>query len=119
MWMVVGALAVVGVVIGLLVRSGPVDTVAHEPALTSILIVSNPPGSSVVWPDGGVLGVTPFTASLPRLESEVPVIVTHEGYNDRRTTLPLFSQTGRVDVTLTAIGADAAAPPKLPKDWKP
>jgi hypothetical protein len=118
--MVVGALVVVGVVIGLVVRSRPADTETHEPPVTSILIVSNPPGSSVLLTDGGVLGVTPLTASLPRVEGELPVVVKHNGFNDHQMMLPLFSQTGRVDVTLTAIGADGGASPKaLPKDWKP
>jgi hypothetical protein len=82
--------------------------------------VSDPSGATVTLADGGVLGVTPFKVTFPKREAELPVIVSREGYQTRRLTVPLFSATGRIDVMMTAVGADAPPPPKpLPKDWTP
>jgi hypothetical protein len=119
---IVVGLMVVGVLIAVFVlRVGePAPSSAPEPVLANIVIVANPPGSSVSSEaDGGVLGHTPFTLSLPKSETDLIVIVRHDGYQDRRVSVPLFSLSGRVDVKLTPIGVDAAAPPAPPANWTP
>jgi hypothetical protein len=120
---VVGALAVVVAVVVFVVRAGDAARGggAPEPALSNVDIVSIPSGATVFRaPDGGVLGTTPFTLSLPKSDKDLAVIVRADGYQDRRVTVPLFSESGRVDVTLTAIGADAApVPPPPPDGWVP
>src|SRR5262245_46815637 len=71
----------------------------QEPATATIEIVSPPPGASVERADGGVLGLTPFSAVLPKADGELVVLVKHEGYRERRVTVPLYSTAGRIDVT--------------------
>jgi hypothetical protein len=119
---VVGALIII-VVIVLIARTRSESDPPGPPApdRTALEIVSEPAGATVVRADdGGVLGVTPFDISLPKSNAEVPVFVRLKGYQERRVTLPLFSQSGRVDVGLIAIGAEAPAPPKPPpKNWVP
>jgi len=112
---------VVTVLVVVLVRTRSADEPeASGPALTVVTIVSEPAGATVVRTDGGVLGVTPFEITLPKTNSELPVLVQLPGYQTRRSTIPLFSQTGRVDVALVANGAEAPAPPKPPPDgWVP
>jgi hypothetical protein len=119
---VVGAMIAVVAVVVLVVRAGAGRT-SDEPAgppITTIDIVSEPAGASVVRADdGGVVGVTPLTASFPKKDGELPVIVTLEGYQTRRVMVPLFSVTGRIDVMMTKVGEDAAVPPPLPEHWNP
>jgi hypothetical protein len=118
---VVGALVVVLVVVLLVVRGGQTPApVPSGPAETTVMIVSDPAGATVTTTDGGALGVTPFTLTLPKREGELPIIVRREGYQESRTTVPLFSATGRVDVMMTAIGQKRPEPPKPPPDgWEP
>ena len=118
---VVGALvAVVGVVL-LVVRAGrPSEPVETGPAMTTVTIVSDPAGATVRDADGGVLGVAPFDLTIPKRDVDMPVVVSRDGYQDSRITVPLYSATGRIDVKLWAIGEKRPPPPPpLPKDWSP
>ena len=118
---VASALAVVVAVIVIVGRAGPsAGPSAPEPAFAVIDIVSVPTGATVNRVDGGaVVGVTPMTVTFPRSDTDVHVVVSHPGYQDRRVTVPVFSETGRIDVTLTPNGVDAAVVKPLPKDWSP
>jgi hypothetical protein len=100
---------------------GPSTPERAEPEQTKVHIVSEPAGATVAREDdGGVLGVTPFEISLPKTTGELPVVVKLAGHQSRHTTIPLFSETGRIDVALVPVGVDAASPPKAPtKDWTP
>ena len=90
------------------------------PATTTVTIVSDPAGATVKDADGGLLGIAPFELTVPKRDAELPVVVSREGYQDSRVTIPLYSATGRVDVKLWAIGEKRPPPPKpLPKDWSP
>jgi hypothetical protein len=112
-------LAVVVVVV-LIVRAGDAarTDVPAGPPHTTIDIVSDPPGATMVRADdGGVLGVAPFTASLPKGEGELPVFVKLDGYQTRWLTVPLFSVTGRIDVKLWRDGEDSGIPPSPPDHW--
>lgn len=105
---VAASIVFVAVAVFALTRSrGPEEEASREPPTATIEIVSTPTGASVARADGGALGVTPLTTTFPKSEGELAVIVRHEGYQDRRVTVPLFSTNGRIDVTLTALGADA------------
>jgi hypothetical protein len=105
-----GAVVVAGA-IALVLRAGARRTA--QPARverTSVEIVSDPPGATVVRADdGGVLGVTPAVVVLPKQNGVLPVIVRLDGYEPRNVDVPLFSSSGRVDVKLTAAAHDAAA----------
>jgi hypothetical protein len=116
----IGAI-IVGAVIVLIARTRSTEEPAPSgPELTAIEIVSEPAGATVSLTDGGVLGTTPLDTKLLKRDGELPVIVRLAGYQERRVTVPLYSQTGRIDVSLTAIGAEPPPPPKpLPKDWSP
>jgi hypothetical protein len=96
------------------------EPATDEPAFTRIMISSEPAGATVTRADGGVLGTTPFEVSLPKANAELPVIVTLDGYQTHRVTVPLFSESGRVDVMLTPVGVEPPPPPKPPPDgWTP
>ena len=116
--LLVGALAVVVAFIALIVSAGDAGRgkVPAGPELAKVDIVSIPAGATVTRADGGVLGTTPFTLSLAKSNTELPVIVKAVGYQDRPVTVPLFSDSGRIDVTLTANGAVAAPLPAPPRD---
>ena len=104
------------------VRAGDVRREAPvEPEITNVEIFSLPEGASVVRADdGGVLGQTPMTLTMPKSDKDLLVIFKADGYQDHPVKVPLFSETGRVDVKLTAIGADAAvSPPPPPDGWVP
>jgi hypothetical protein len=119
---VVGALVAVVVVVLLVVRGSRTSEpeAPSGPQMTTVMIVSDPSGATVTSADGGVLGVTPFELTAPKSDVEMPVLVKREGYQDHKTTVPLFSATGRVDVKLTAIGEEPPPPPKpLPDGWTP
>jgi hypothetical protein len=116
----VGAILAVVAVVILIVRAGDA---AHTdapagPPLTTIDIVSDPPGATMVRADdGGLIGVAPFTASLPKSDSELPVFVKLEGYQTRWLTVPLFSVMGRIDVKLWRDGVDSGIPASPPDHW--
>jgi len=116
----VGAIIAVVAVVILIVRAGDAahtDAPAGPPR-TTIDIVSEPPGATMVRADdGGLIGVAPFTASLPKGEGELPVFVKLEGYQTRWLTVPLFSETGRIDVKLWRNGVDSGIPPSPPEHW--
>jgi hypothetical protein len=117
--MVAVALVVVVAVIVVVERAGSsARPNGGEPAIAAIDFVSVPSGAAVNRADGGSIGVTPFTATFPRGDVDQVVIVSHAGYQDRRVTVPVFSETGRIDVTLVENGVDAA-PSKPPKDRTP
>ena len=118
--LVVGAVVVVVAVVVLLVRAGDTGrgVAPARPELANVDIVSVPAGATVLRADGGVLGMTPFTLSLAKSDAELPVIFKADGFQDRRVTVPLFSSTGRIDVSLTAIGADGAPAPPPPRDGR-
>lgn len=118
----VGALVVVIAVVTFVVRAGDARREAPvEPEITKVEIFSLPVGAFVVRADdGGLLGQTPMTLTTAKSDKDFPVIVKADGYQDRPVKVPLFSETGRVDVRLNAIGADAAAsPPPPPDGWVP
>ncbi|HVU52774.1 MAG TPA: PEGA domain-containing protein [Polyangia bacterium] len=117
---IVGALvAVVGVVF-LVVRGSRPSEPDSGPAMTTVMIVSDPAGATVTNADGGVLGVTPFDLTVPKSDGELPVTVRRDGYQDKHVTVPLFSATGRVDVMMTKVGEKPPEPPKPPPDgWTP
>jgi hypothetical protein len=119
---IVVALVVVVAVVVFVVRAGSADRAGPpSPELTTVDVVVIPVGATLVRADdGGVLGQAPLTLSLVKSDTDLPVIVKAPGYQDRLVKVPLFSETGRVDVTLIAIGADAAAPPRpTPDGWNP
>jgi hypothetical protein len=119
---VVGALVLVAAVVLLILRASRPSEAPEPsgPAMTTVMIASEPSGATVIGPDGGVLGVTPFDLTVPKREGELPVLVRREGYQERKVTVPLYSATGRVDVMMTAVGAEPPPPPKpLPQDWTP
>jgi hypothetical protein len=118
---VVGAMVAVVAVVAFVVRVGDAGrSTRTDPGITTIDIVSEPPGASVVRADdGGVLGLTPLNVSFPKSDKDLAVVVSHEGYQDHRANVPLFSASGRIDVTLTPVGVDAAAVPSLPDHWTP
>jgi hypothetical protein len=106
----VGAIVAVAAVVVVVVRAGSTGPAPRDPGVTNVDIVSDPVGASVIRADdGGVLGLAPLTLTLPKSETDLPVIVRHEGYQDRLVKVPLFSMSGRIDVELIKIGADAAA----------
>jgi hypothetical protein len=114
------ALAVVVAVIVFVERARPSAGPGAEPALATIDISSSPSGATVNRVDGGaIVGVTPMTVTFPRSETDLLVVVRHAGYQDHPVTIPVFSETGRVDVILTPNGVDAAAATPPPKDWSP
>ncbi len=115
------ALAVVVAVIVVVGRSGSsAGPAGAEPALATIDISSSPSGATVNRVDGGaIVGVTPMTVTFPRAETDLLVVVRHDGYQDHLVTIPVFSETGRVDVILTPNGVDAAVVKPPPKDWTP
>jgi hypothetical protein len=116
----VGALSVVLVVIAVVRASRPSAPEESGPEQTSVMISSEPAGATVSREDGGALGVTPFQVTLPKANAELPVVVTLQGYQTRHTTVPLFSESGRVDVMLTPVGVEPPKPPKPPPDgWEP
>jgi hypothetical protein len=121
---VVGLMVAVALVAIFLLRVGAAskdDAPPTDPKVASIQLLSLPTGATVRRADdGGVLGVTPFIVDLPRSDTDVAVVVHRDGYQDRHVTVPVFSLNGRVEVTLTAIGADAAPlPPQPPDGWSP
>jgi hypothetical protein len=112
--------AVVAIIVALTRSREAGSPEAPQPEQTKVHIVSEPAGATVVLRDGGVLGVTPFEVLLPKGAGELPADVKLDGYQTRHTTIPLFSETGRIDVALVPVGVDAAPPPKAPpKDWTP
>jgi hypothetical protein len=120
---VVGALVAVVLVVLLVVRGSRTSEpgAPSGPEMTTVTIVSDPSGATVTSADdGGVLGVTPFELTVPKKDGEMPIIVRREGYQDHRSTVPLFSATGRIDLKLTAVGEKPPPPPKpLPDGWAP
>ena len=87
---VVGALVAVVAVVVLVVRaSRPTEPVETGPVMTTVTIVSDPAGATVKDADGGLLGVAPFDLIVPKREVELPVVVSREGYQDSRITVPL------------------------------
>jgi hypothetical protein len=118
---IVGALVTVVVVVMVVVRAGrPPEPGTSGPPMTTVMIVSDPAGATVTSADGGVLGVTPFDLTVPKSDVELPVTVRRDGYQDKHTTVPLFSATGRVDVMMTKVGEKPPEPPKPPPDgWSP
>jgi hypothetical protein len=116
----VGGIIVVAVVVLIARTRSSEEPAPSGPEMTAIEIVTEPAGATVSFLDGGVLGTTPLDTKLPKRDGELPVIVRLVGYQERRVTVPLYSETGRIDVSLTAIGAEPPPPPKpLPKDWSP
>jgi hypothetical protein len=118
---IVGALVAVAVVVMLVVRAGhPPEPGTPPPEMTTVMIVSDPAGATVTEADGGVLGVTPFDLTLPKSNAELPVTARRDGYQDKHSTVPLFSATGRVDIMMTKVGEKPPEPPKPPPDgWSP
>lgn len=119
---VVGALVTVAVVVMLVVRAGrpPEPGTPSGPPMTTVMIVSDPAGATVTDADGGVLGVTPFDLTVPKSNVELPVTARRDGYQDKHSTVPLFSATGRVDIMMTKVGEKPPEPPKPPPDgWTP
>jgi hypothetical protein len=106
--LVVGAIAVVAAVIFVVVRAGDAGrepAVPPGPPMANIDIVSDPVGASVfLADDGGLIGIAPLVLTRPQSDKDLTIIVRHEGYKDRRSTVPLLSPSGRIDVALTAIG---------------
>ncbi|HEX4406595.1 MAG TPA: hypothetical protein VH560_17270 [Polyangia bacterium] len=115
------ALAVVVAVIVVVAHSRPsAGSGSAETALATIDIGSSPSGATVNRVDGGaIVGVTPMTVTFPRSDTDLLVVVKHAGYQDHLVTIPVFSETGRVDVIMTPVGVDAGAPKRLPKDFSP
>jgi len=112
---VAASVAVVAVVLRFGTAGRTADEASAVAAFTNVDIVSVPAGAVVIRADdGGVLGRTPFVLSVAKSDAELPVIVKADGFQDRRVAVPLFSESGRVDVTLTATGADPAAVPPSP-----
>jgi hypothetical protein len=119
---VVGAMVVVAAVIAIVVRAGDAGRAPATPPgppMTNVDIVSDPVGASVFDADGGLIGVAPLVISAPRSEKELVIFTKYPGYQDRRSTVPLFSETGRIDVELIKIGAKEPHPKPLPDHWVP
>lgn len=115
------ALVIVVAVIIVVGRSGPsAGPGGAAPALATIDIGSSPSGATVNHVDGGaIVGVTPMTVTFPRSDTDVLVVVRHAGYQDHLVTVPVFSESGRLDVILTPDGVDASAVKPPAKDWTP
>jgi hypothetical protein len=119
-----GAIALVVALVMLVVRAGEggrsAAPEAPQPPMTTVMIVSEPAGATITRPDGGVLGKSPLTLTLPKSDGDLVVIVSLDGYQSRRSSVPLFSQSGRVDVALSPNGVDAAVNhPPPPDGWTP
>jgi hypothetical protein len=120
--LVVGSMAVVAALVVLIARVGDSRPAAPaEPAMANIDVVSDPVGASVFRADdGGLIGIAPLVISLPRSEKDLVIITKHPGYQDRRSTVPLFSASGRIDIELIRIGAkERPIPPPPPDGWTP
>jgi PEGA domain len=121
--LVVGGMVAVAAVILLVVRAGGSGEVAappEGPAMANIDIVSDPVGASVfLADDGGLIGTAPLTITRPQSDKELVVITRHEGYQDRRSTIPLFAANGRVDIELIRIGEKERPVPQRPDGWTP
>jgi serine/threonine-protein kinase len=131
---VVGVLAVAGVVVGVAASGGkkkeeataaPAVAPAPPPpapgiATVKLEITSTPAGASVVRAeDNAFLGRTPFKISLAKSPKELALVIRHEGYEDQRVAVPLL-EDGKSDVTLTALSKPpAAAEAKPAAETKP
>jgi hypothetical protein len=118
---VVGAFVAVAAVIAIVVRAGdggrPVAP--SGPPMTNVDVVSDPVGASVFDADGGLIGVAPLVISVPRSDKDLVIFTKYPGYQDRRSTIPLYSASGRIDVELIKIGAKEPKPKPLPDHWAP
>src|SRR5260221_2826938 len=90
--------AAIAAVVAVVWRLGATDRTAGgvtaDPKLTSVDIVSVPEGAFVIRADdGGVLGRTPLTLSLPPSDTAPSIILQAEGHRDRRPAVPpVFQQ---------------------------
>jgi hypothetical protein len=110
----IGAAVLAAVVVAILVRGrgAPEEDKPVGPKVALIEITSVPTDSTVTRADGGPpLGRTPLMQSFPQSTEDLIVVVHHDGYQDRRVDVPLFSANGRIDVTLTKVGEDAGPSP--------
>jgi hypothetical protein len=106
-----GLIVLAAVVFGVTRGSGDAPPPPAAPDLTNVYITCVPNDSTVTRADDGtVLGRTPMTMTFPRGNGTIAVIVHHDGFNDRRVDVPLFSATGRIDVELTSPDAGADRP---------
>lgn len=119
---VVGALVVVAAVIAIVVRAGDAGRGPSEPPgppMTNVDVVSDPVGASVFNADGGLIGIAPLVISVPKSDKELVIFTRHEGYQDRRSTIPLYATSGRIDVELIKIGEKERHVKALPDGWTP
>jgi eukaryotic-like serine/threonine-protein kinase len=88
------------------------------PATVKLSVVSSPPGASVIRLDSGaVVGVTPFTGQVPRLESDVTFALKLEGYEPAQRSIRLDANS-RLDVTLEKVKTAAVTPVRPAKAKK-
>ena len=118
---VVGALVVVAAVIAIVVHAGEGGRASTPPGppMTNVDVVSDPVGASVFDADGGLIGIAPLVISVPKSDKDLVVITKAEGYQDRRSTVPLYATSGRIDVELIRIGEKERPVKALPDGWVP
>jgi hypothetical protein len=119
---IAGAMVVVAAVIALVVRAGDAGRASLDPPgppMTNVDVVSDPVGASVFDADGGLIGIAPLVISVPRSDKELVIFTRHEGYQERRSTVPLYSVSGRLDVELIKIGEKERQVKALPDGWTP
>jgi hypothetical protein len=124
--LVLGSMILVGGVVALVSLSGRPSgpPPPPEPDETEIELVTDPVGATIyLIGDAGVgeaLGLGPMTLKRPRENKELFVVTRYPGYKERRSTIPLFSKSGRIDIELIKVGAPDPKPPKaLPDGWTP
>jgi serine/threonine-protein kinase len=96
----------------------PVAPVPEESAQVEVEVRSRPPGAQVTRRDTGeLLGQTPVTLKLPRAESEVPLLLSLDGYEPlQRSVKP--SRDMSMEVALAVLKKPARKPAGEPRRRK-
>jgi hypothetical protein len=95
-----------------------VAPVPEESAQVEVEVRSRPPGAQVTRRDTGeLLGQTPVTLKLPRAESEVPLLLSLDGYEPlQRSVKP--SRDMSMEVALAVLKKPARKPAGEPRRRK-
>jgi hypothetical protein len=106
-----GLVVLAAVLFGVTRSGGDAPPPVAGPEMTNVYMTCVPNDSTVTRADDGtLLGRTPLTLTLPKSSGMLTVVVHHDGFNDRRVEVPLFSATGRIDVELTSLDAGVDRP---------